>query len=250
MRDELVVYWSPAPFNPEKDSWSLLYPEPKNIYTEAIRSKTKTQEEGLKICPSFKGNATRLFSFNSSIHENIDFSDMDLEDIDKNTPDNTYLTVPSRVGLRKDRNSSIEGHVNLTYNLSWSLFAEEPVVARMTSPYFPNTSPTKNSLLAFGEFDIGQWFRPFNLDYHIPYGSSSFEISPGDPLFFLELFTDKKIVFKRFVQTERMFAISREMAEARSRYARFSKLTERYHMFRQAKMREIVLAEIKKNLVE
>lgn len=248
MRDELVVYWSPMPFELNKESWNLLYPEPVNLYADLVE-KTDASAP-IRFCPATKSNMKRTFSFNSSIEDVINFDTPSLKDFDDNSADGAAFPYNSKVSLTKLRKSSYPDHINVGYNLGWHFFCEEPVVAKMTAPYFPATSPTEKALFATGEFDIGQWFRPFNLDYHIPYSSKSFKINIGDPLFFLELATDKKIVFKRFIKNERITNIGFELSNSPKRYGVFQKISQKYDMFNKSKIREILLKEIKKELVE
>jgi hypothetical protein len=248
MRDEIVIYWSPVPFEPYLESWNFLYAAPVNIYSKLVEDTDSSAP--IRFCPATKTNMKKIFSFNSTIDDEIDFSSNDLAFIDQSATNNSFLPYKSKVALRKPRQSSYPGHINVSYNLSWYFFASEPVVARMTAPYYPAVTPTKNALFATGEFDIGQWFRPFNLDYHIPYDSKSFKVNAGDPLFFLELFTDKQIVFKRFVTNDIIKNISFEMSDAPKRYGPLDKLVNRYKMFNMTKTREILLHEIQKNAVE
>ena len=248
MRDEIVIYWSPVPFEAYRESWNFLYPAPANLYSQLIDDTDKLAP--IRFCPAIKSNMKKIFSFNSMIDDSIDLTAPKLEDLDNSATDGTALPYKSKVTLSKARRSSYPGYMNVSYNLSWYFFASEPVVARMTAPYYPSVTPTKNALFATGEFDIGQWFRPFNLDYHIPYDSTHFNVSAGDPLFFLELFTDKQIVFKRFITNDIIKNISFEMAEAPARYGPFDKLINRYKMFNATKSKEILLHEIRKNTVE
>lgn len=248
MRDEVVIYWSPVPFDPEHESWNFLYPEPQNLYSELIDRTTNSSP--IRFCPATKSNMKKIFSFKSNIDDFIDLSRHSLENLDQNVSDNVFLPYDSKVSLKKARKSSYPGYINVSYNLGWYFFASEPVVARMTAPYFPAVTPTEGALFATGEFDIGQWFRPFNPDYHLPYESKSFNVKAGDPLFFLEIFTEKQIVFKRFVTNDIIKNISFEMAEAPKRYGPLDKLLNRYKMFNSTKTKEILLDQIKKNTVE
>lgn len=248
MSDELIIYWTPQAFVTSKESWNLLYQKPRNVYSELIdMSSTKSP---IRLCPATKDNLTKTFSIYSALEESIDFSDIDLEELDKNTPIQTNFNIRSVIALQKDRESSFPGYLNFSYNLSWLFFAEEPVIARFTAPYFPTSSPAQGAYLAPGQFDIGQWFRPFNLDYHIPYSTKSFNINTTDPLFFVEIFTNKKVVFKRFVKNAVIDNIATEMSSAPAIYTPFKKLSQRYDMFNKSQIREILLKEIKKEIIE
>jgi len=136
--------------------------------------------------------------------------------------------------------------------MSWLFFCEEPLLARFTAPYFPPKSPAKDAILAMGEFDIGLWFRNFNLDYMIPDGSTNFDINIDDPLFYLQLYTNKKVVFKRFIHTDITQKLSEEFSQTSNRRGKKMGISfnKRYELSRKTMLPELVLNEIKKNLVE
>ncbi len=101
-----------------------------------------------------------------------------------------------------------------------------------------------------GEFDIGSWYRTFNLDYHIPLDTKEMVFNQNDPLFYIEFKTDKKVILKRYMQSDTLFNIGREMVNSPSNYGRFKSLKEKYLMSKKAKMPEIILSEINKNLID
>ena len=148
------------------------------------------------------------------------------------------------------RKSSIKNHINIHYNMSWNFFASEPVVARFSAPFFPSASPVKNSYLSTGQFDIGRWYRTFMLEYHIPVDSVDFSIKENDPLLFVEFFTDKKIEFKRYSMSAKLSNLAIEAASSPVTYSKHKSLLERYKMAHGAKIPNIVLTEIRKNLID
>jgi hypothetical protein len=101
-----------------------------------------------------------------------------------------------------------------------------------------------------GQFDIGSWFRPFHIDYHIPVTATTFSVPSTSPLFYLELLTNKKVQFKRFIPSPVLNHLKHEVTKSPFRYAPFKPLTDRYEMAKKAKLREQVMAEIQKSLVE
>jgi hypothetical protein len=145
-----------------------------------------------------------------------------------------------------DRKPEYDGYYNISYDLGWLFFADESVIARITSPWFPPSSPIPRSMLATGEFDIGQWLRSINTEYLVPNNENKFSIKKDDPILYIELFTDKKIIFKRFVLSEKL----RELLKNRKKNVRFKKLADFYAMARNAKRPELILSEIKRNLTK
>lgn len=248
MNNSIVVYWSPATFYPDNESWNLLYSDPVSLSEDLMnRSISKSQ---IRMCPALKKSLSNVFSFNSTINDYINLTDIDLKKIDKEILDYSLIpNIESKLFLRKSRESSYSDFINLEYNMSWLFFSEEPLLAEFTAPYFPATTPCPNAMMSLGEFDIGRWFRPFNLDYHIPYNAKAFNINVNDPFYFVKFKTDKKIVFKKFTLNKRLLEIAMEQASSSKRYGFGKNLIQKYRMFENSQMRQTILKEIKKELI-
>ena len=247
--DTITIYWTPAPFDPEEESWNMLYQDPKplieSIYENSYDNAT------IRRCPATRSSLKNVFSINSCHSDSVEFTNDILKHVDEAPDQSFYIEhINSILGLSKARASEYPGHVNIKYNMSWHFFASEPVEAKMTSPYYPPVSPTPGSTLYPGQFDIGLWYRPFNLEYSIPIDSKKFTISSGDPLFYLEIKTDKKVIFKRYVNTKKLSAISREVTDTKHIYGKDQPLKNRYLHFSRSKLPEIVLNEISKNIID
>lgn len=258
-KDTITVYWSTTASN-ENESWSQLYPKPSNLvnfYRSVKNEGSKTRN--FFACPAFSDMTSNTFIFKAPIDDEITvpdyFENRDFEGaqhLDHFNPGSFFALEnnASKISASVFRNSSIENHVNIVYNLSWIFFAEEPLVARFTAPYFPAHSPCPGAMLACGEFDIGQWFRAFNLDYHVPVGSKKMVFKEDDPLYYLELKTDKKVILKRFNMTNKLMNIGYECSQSPMRYSRFKPLSYRYRKANESLIPQIVLDEIKKNVVD
>lgn len=251
-KDTITVYWSPGQFtNSEPYSWNQFYSEPTLVSEPILEQRQKDPTNRVIFgCPAYVEGLKNVYEVRSVHSEDVTFP----HDLWKNLPTDYPQAIPtnSKLGFQLVRLSSIEGHVDLTYNMSWLFFADEPIEARFTAPYFPPKSPAKNGLLAIGTFNIGMWFRQFNLDYMVPQGSNRFVIEDNDPLFYVQFLTTKKIVFKRFVHTDALQKLAEEFAQTSNR--RHKKMgvtfTSRYALSKKTKLPELVLSEIKKNLVE
>lgn len=246
--DTITVYWAPAKFSANEDSWALLYPEPVAVLKEAY--KLNKHKGSMPLCPAVKDTLQNVYSFNSAVDDSFDLPSQILKSIAYTDSEGEPIPTDSKVFFYKVRKSSMDGYINVNYNLSWLFFASEPVEARMTAPYFPSKSPIKGAMFSAGQFNIGKWFRPVAMDYHIPISSNKFEIEAGDSLMFVEFFTNKKIEFKRFNLSPRLHNIATEMGLSSKRYQKRASLWERYQMAHNAKIPQMVLTEIKKNLVE
>jgi len=253
MSNEVVVYWSSSAFNPEIESWNFLYREPTLLLHDLVKIKSIDGREGnIFSCPASNDYFKNLYVIKSNINDEFEFPDGFLQHYD-NIPLNeeTVLNnIGNKVILQKFRDSSYKGYHNIVYNLEWTFFCEEPLVARFTAPTYPPFSPMEGAILASGQYDIGQWFRSFNLDYHIPVGTKKFSLKVDDPLFYLQFFTDKKVVFKRFKFNQTIHRMGLEFIQSTRRYEKFIPLYKRYEMAKKSQALKMVLAEIKNNLVE
>lgn len=248
MSDEITIYWSPASFVTNRISQNMLYAKPESVLSDV--HKYKTQDALIQQCPAHKAIMSNVFAFKSTVDDEFDLPPH-IYDY-KPTKENPIvrMDVESRVGMYHERPTSFEGYIDTIYGLSWLMFADEPVTARFTAPYYPAVAPVPGAILAPGEFNIGKWFRSFNMDYHIPVGSEKFSIRAGMPLFFLEVFTDKKIVFKRFMLNDTLMQLTSEMSGSPQNYGRHQSLDQRYSHAALAEMPSIILSEIRKNLID
>lgn len=246
-KDTITIFWTPGRFMIENESWNMLYREPESLLQNLFQESKDSSK--VRKCPAARDSLKNVFSFNSNHSEKIIFPEGYLQGLDSSPEEKIFLDLEGTLGLNKERHSDYENYVNLSYNMSWFFFASEPVEAKMTSPYFPPQSPTPGSRVFSGVFDIGSWYRPFNLEYLVPIKSQSFIIEPGDALFYLEIKTDKKIVFQRYHNTPRLDSIAREAFVSSRIFGKNQTLQSRYSRFRGSKIRNMVLDEIYSNIV-
>lgn len=252
MSNEIIVYWAPATFIPSSQSWNFLYREPYPLFLDLVSMKSKDKRDNnIFSCPVSNDFFKNIFSVKSNLAESFDFPEGFLKNAET-IQDFPYELGPinNKVSIQKVRESSYLNYVDIVYNMQWIFFSEEPLIARFTQPYYPAKSPCEGSLLSSGEFDIGRWFRKYNLNYHIPIDAKTFSIEVDDPLFYIELMTDKKVIFKRFNFTDSLYQLSNEFSQSPTRYGKFWPLSERYEMAKKSKVLDVVLKEIKNNLVD
>lgn len=247
--DELIVYWSPSAFSLESESWNLLYAEPERV-RDKFQDLNSNFKGGLLSCPATRLHWRNLFALKSAVDEDID---LPTEYLQTTVATNNREPIPSSnkqiVSLYRHRTSSFKGYSNLLYNLSWIFVAEEPLVMEFLPPYLPPIAPSPNAILASGEFDIGQWFRPTSLDYHIPLTNDYFRVNTGDELAYVRFRTDKKVLLKRFTMNQKLLNLSNEMSTASGRYNDKKTIFQRYEMAKKSKVMSLVLKEVKSNLI-
>lgn len=246
--NEIIVYWSPAAFSHQSESWSMLYPEPKSVFKTIVESNTK--DSNFAMCPATKDLLKNTFSVNSAIDENflLDPSELKEKAMTGVAPE-SLMCNDAKIRIVKERVSTYSDYINISYNMRWFFVASEPVSAKWTAPYFPAKSPVPDSLFSPGRFDIGRWIRAVGVDMHIPVNSTSFNIKRGDPLAFLEIETHKKVIFKRFVPSPTFHAIAEECMKSPRIYGANFKLMDRYNMAKDSKIMDIAKQEILKSII-
>lgn len=252
--DTITIYWAPFTYGETANkTWSFLYQDPICLTEDLRKNKSKTAGvRNLFACPAVTSLTDNVFVFKNNHEATIDLPIKDLKEIaNNNDHDNQWLNLSNEtaLGVCKTRPSSLNNHVNLAYNMQWGFFASEPVVARQTAPYMPPHSPGEGVLLSAGQFDIGSWFRPINLDYHVPLSTSKLIFGLDDPLFYLEIQTTKTVEFKRFFLTNKLVAMATEASESSTTYGMFKPLRDRYLMAKKAAVPTQILSEIRNNLV-
>lgn len=245
--DTITIYWCPGRFILEQESWNMLYTEPTPVINDILGNTYDTAE--IRKCPGARAALKNVFAIKATHEEQINFPPQYLSSIDQESEKTFPLELPGKLQILKQRSSEYPGHVNLVYNMSWYFFASEPVEAKMTAPYYPPTSPTPGSTLFPGEFNIGLWYRPFNLEYSVPLGAKQFTISPDDSLFFLEIKTNKKVIFKRYNNSPELDSIAAEYTSAPKMYGSKRPLVDRYRLSKQSQLPSIVLNQISKSLI-
>jgi hypothetical protein len=248
-KDTITVYWAPSLFDPDKESWSMMYPEPYPLKKD-LNDKAELGA-GIKICPAVKDGINNVFVLSTAIDDDFEIPIDIIKEMVEGEQFDKFIPIDgANLGLRLSRPPEYVDSYNYTYNLGWMFFADEPVDMRFTSPWFPPSSPLEGASLPPGQFDIGRWYRSINLEYVTPQDSTRFSLKAGDAIAYLEFMTDKKIIFKRYVSSDRLTALSKEFSSSSARFGFYKKLSERYTIAKRSKMTELVLAEIKKNLVE
>jgi hypothetical protein len=251
-KDYITVYWAPAPFVQEESSWSFLYSEPVSVVSELLKMKNVSNKpknlQSMFGCPAYVESMKNVFVVKNVLENTVDMSQITPHLTNPNYP--VYFNNLGPLQIKIEREPSITNYTNVTYNMGWIFFADEPLEVKFTAPYFPASSPGEGVILSTGQFDIGAWYRDFNLDYHVPLETELLTFKEDQPLFYMDFKTDKKIVLKRYKLTKELKNISEEFVYSRERYGRFKSLQHRYNMSKKSMMPEQILTEIRKNIVE
>jgi hypothetical protein len=249
MREEesIDVYWSPqTSWEFGEQDWNMLYPEPISLFSEL--QKLKTEDSGVKTyfsCPATNRKFKNTFVFRNELSSSYQF------DFTKNNDENTFEPISSTwLNYEIKRPPTISVGPLVTLNLYYSFFASEPLTGVFTPPMMHEPRYTKYGTCIPGEFDVGQWFRPYPLEIQMWKNKGEFHLEEGEPIFYLEFKTDKKINLKRYKMNGAINSYLVECSTTTNTWGMGVPLSKRYERFKRTNMRELILKEIKQNLLE
>lgn len=248
-KDTVTVYWAVhvhgIGFNNDLSQKGFL-----SVHNQEI--KTSAPKSGIRLCPAVKNALQNVYYFESPISDNFKIPLHQVEMINQIPNSQIFFldTPDSKFPISIPRTRESEDYYNYVYGISWFLFADQPVDLRFSSPYLPPSSPIKNAAVVPGQYNIGLWYRPINLELIAPKNSDVFAINQGDPLAYFEFMTDKKIIFKEYQLTELLLEMSQAGPETTAFTDKIKNLPYRYSLTKKSKFDEKVLFEIKNNVIE
>lgn len=239
MSNKINVYWSNVR-NGELDL-SMIYEEPKSLIHELSLNKNKSNpDDNLLRCPAVTDLAKNLFVVKSPLKTSASFV---IED------GNVSSKMESKNGgWFVNRPPSLENQLLASYDYSLIFFAEEEIEMMVSSPYFSQTPHRSWGAVVPGLFNIGSWFRPFNIEFNVWPGITEVSLEEDEPIAYIKFFTDKNVVFKRFSMTNELIEQAKSCSSAGFWEPKVP-LLKRYKRFKQSKMNKFVLDKIKENVV-
>ncbi len=241
----ITVYWSPAFNIDQKDNdWSLLYIKPKSLFKEIQEKRLDSAPPAnFLACPAFSNKYKKTYVIRGSqaCHYNYDYEN-----------DNKIMNIidPRSYPIASSREQAFSFGPSFEFFFHHLFFADEPLIASFTPPYYHEPKHVKYGCTVPGEFDIGQWFRPFNFEMQTWKNKGDIFIEENEPLFYVEFKTDRPIIFKNFLINDKLSDYSKVCSTSRNVFGFDKTLSTRYKRFKQVGMREKILTEIKKNLIE
>lgn len=245
-KDEINVYWAPGySINKnDKREWNMLYPDPVNLFTELNKDKNfSTNKTSYFVCPATKNLMKKTYFFQSAVSCKYEY------DFTVNPP---VITPTTHNFLTMDiiREPSVNSHPLVAVSLFYILFADEPLTATFSVPTFHKPGYTNYGSPVPGEFDIGQWFRPYVMEVQLWNQKGIFELKENEPLFYVKFNTDKKINLHRFKFNDQLSEYTDHCINYKNMFGLFHPLTNMYAKFKQSRLNELILKEIKQNIVE
>jgi hypothetical protein len=251
---EVVVWWSPNDHprgslytehgvTRERLDWNMLFPEPEPVFPELAKKRNKFVEDNSYIrCPAVQTGMKNLFVTRSPLPTKIGIVVNEEGEVNQEIESDNYEQPHWWIA----RAPSVQNNILLHSYMSYFFFPEEPLGISLTAPFFHQAPHLQYGAIVPGMFDFGSWFRPANLEFNLWEGVRNFEVGEGEPVAYWQFHTNKRIVFKRFFLSKELKSFGVNAANA-SRWLPGKTLQDRYKMFHASKMREQVLAQIKKN---
>jgi hypothetical protein len=239
--NSLTIYWAPSYFNKNSDE-NLFYPDPTNLFKELVENKEPMSSRlGFFNCPPVTDRLKKTFVFKNNIETKIVYDFNDIQN----------PKVFSEYGLSSSvyKPSSLINGSNIQFNVGWIFFAEDSADVLINPPMLHKTDLNLHATVLPARFDISKWFRPIPIEMQGWQKSGDFIIAKNDPLFYLEVLTDKKIELKRFELNDKLVAYARSCMNSPILHGANLPLVNRYKVFTETKTNKLVLNEIKKNLV-
>lgn len=236
-----TIYWSKMYAG--TDGLSVDSSEPDILYKNLIKEKNlKTKKLSLFNCPAVTDRMKTSFVFFNDLDTEVsyDFSDED-------NPKIVNLFGNEATALKM---SSFVDGAYLGFRDMWVFFCEEPITALINTPMLHKpTDFSTSGMFPPAKMDIGKWFRPITSEIQLWEKSGTLKINKGDPLFYLELITNKAVELKRFNMTENLKDIMMSCINDPRISGTNKTLAERYVKFLSSKKDKRVIKEIKENLV-
>lgn len=239
MSKPLIVYWSTNAAVEKSATFALLDLEPKPVLPDIVKG-TVEPPQTYRQCTGLKKGASNLFYLHYPVDFHLQWT------FDNNTKEakvegaNADWVIP-RWNTYKER-------LAFDLDLGWLFFAEEPLTLKQTPPYAHQTDAVKYGLPAMGALDIGRWFRSISPAWTLYEGVHEFHMPKREPAMYIELNTDRRVIFKQFLASERLKNIWWACSQQPLFMPQIS-LENRYALFSKANMRKEVLKEIKNNLL-
>ena len=245
-KNATTVYYAPCitPLSEGAD-WSFLYPKPNILFSSLLDNKSDSAgNTSFFSCPAFSGFSKKTLEFYSPMNASYAY---DL------TGDNKIFEPTSESFIATkylEREPALNTGHSIVFELRYIMFADEPLDVFFTSPHFSKPGYMNYGSVIPGKFDIGQWFRSYNFEVQLWSDKGEFKLTEGEPLFYAHLNTDRPVIFKTFTMTPELQMMGEACISSTGVFGRGQSLLSRYKRFNGVGLKEKVLSEINKNLIE
>jgi hypothetical protein len=212
----------------------------KNVFADYTSKKVNLESTAnMLLCPAVRDTLKNTWAVgsNKSFQVNYDGSSSPL-----------YDGLDSLVVTRKP--SFKETNI-FNIKMSSYFFSEEPLMAKMSAPYFHQVEYQKVGTFVGGKYNIGKWIRPLEAEIMTWNEKGMINFIENQPIYYIEFLTDEKIELIPFQMTDTLVALSSALINSplQSKENLQGSLTSRYEAFERSSYKEAILEEIKANLV-
>jgi hypothetical protein len=242
LKDTVNIYWAPF-VSGESPDWNMLYSDPENIFDNLKKqSSPGIKSDSFLTCPAVSDKFKKVYVLKNTLDSTFNFDQS--QNITSLNKDSSY------VNLYSIRKPTLKNTNSLVYKMQWIFFADEPLVADFTAPYFHQPKYLNYGSVIPGKMDIGKWFRPYNTEIVTWEDNGFIEFKENEPLAYVSFNTDKHINLIRFNMNENLMKYAESCMNSPSTYGRNISLSKRYERFKNSKMNEMILKEIKNSALE
>lgn len=236
---EHIVYWAEAQNGAEEYDWNLLYYKPESLYKELTKNINKDNSSvSFFECPAFKDIATHTFIIKNPLNSGYIIEN-----------DNIIPQTNCSIFAEIIRQPAISNNILIRYNFPIILFSEEPINVSLLPPYLHKPGYLNYGAIIPGKYDISSWFRPMSMEINLWDSVKEFHIKEDEPLAYISFDTEKRIKLVRFSINDELFKILNSCSSA-GRWEPKVPLIKRYKRFNETKTNNIVLKNIKENIIE
>jgi len=244
--DFITVYWAPAMSHEVElhREFNMLYAEPENMFSYLTSKRSENdQSKSMMVCPAFKDKMKKTFFFKNSVECNFSYE----------TSDNGQVYFRDNKAfpetVQSIRAPGLSFGPTIVVNFPYIFFSDSDLEASFSSPFFHPQGYSKYGAVIPGKFNIGSWFRPYATEIQMWNNSGELIIKEDEPIFYVEFLTNKKIKLVRFKYTKKLLTYAQHCVDAPPIFGRHLPLTARYKKFKESRMRDVVLKEIKENII-
>ncbi len=194
-------------------------------------------------CPASGGYFKNTHVFKSATNINYEY------DFTNESNPNVRSVLNVQPELQIMRPPTLKNKPMLSLKLGYIFFAEESLDLTFTPPFLTKPEYLQNGTVLAGTFDISQWFRPYTIEMQMWEPKGNLIIKKDEPLFYITNETNKEIKLNSFKLNDKLFKYMAECVSAPQWQGKNLPLSKRYEVFKKKKMNELILSEIKNNLL-
>ena len=243
----MIVYYTPiSTFNQfEFNDHSL----PLVKFLEPVETSTLIMNiplEGLnkasnfKYCPALKNQIRNSYTLRFPFDYHLEIKD---NNIFSNMYDQQFFDQV--VNIR-----SLE-HKLLGLRIFYLFISEDSLEMEVTGSYLGDNDFVNKTIVIPGQFNIGKWTRNLELSFLLKNNINEIKINKGDPYLNVKFLTDEHVNLKKFYPTDQLLKIIKQNLNVpKYKIKLVEPLQYYYDLYKQSKMHNAVIREIKNNLLD